>query len=112
MDEKSIEVLEAELEALRKENLERELAAEKKKAEDAAREAEALKAEEYKEQIRKEVMEEMAQKSNIVSDGEPEQMVSNDSKFQVFLNKWTKNHGLQGLSYEETLKNIANRGGY
>lgn len=112
MEEKTIEVLKAELEAVTKDNLERELAAEKKKAEEAVREAEAKKAGEYKEQIRKEVMEEMAKESHITTGGEPEKMVANNSTLEVFLNKFKENHGLKGKTYEDSIKDLANKGGY
>ena len=115
MSDETIEVLQAKLEALKKENIERELAAEKKKAEDALKEAEEVErlqiAKEAVEAYKKEQIVELAEESHITS-GEPEKLVGKSSKFITFLSKWGDNHKLKGTSYEDTIKNVCNKGGY
>jgi len=39
-------------------------------------------------------------------------MVANNSTLEVFLNKFKENHGLKGKTYEDSIKDLANKGGY
>ena len=114
MEEKTIEELQAELKALKKENLERQIAAEKEKAEEANRLAEAKKAEEYKEEIRKEVMAELANDSTIETTAvtKPETLAKPKGNYDNFIALYRKNHNLSGKTYEQQIEEIANKGGY
>jgi len=109
--DKSIEELTAEIEALKKENLERELAIEKKKLLDANKDAEDKKVQELKEEAIKDYLAEQAQESHIDSGDEPSTLQGGQSEFQLFLGEYRKEKGLTGLSYEETVKKVCNKSG-
>jgi len=111
MEEKSVEALQAELEALKKENLERQIAAEKAKAEEAKRLEEAKEAEKLREDIRKEVMDELAQDSKIetTEKSKPEKLEGKSTKFQAFMNKYAELNGLKGKTYEDQIKEMSIR---
>jgi len=121
-EEKTIEQLQKELEALKKENLEREISLEKAKIE--AEEAKKKKEEEDKlrEQLREEerskIMEEMGEKSNIAKpkseEGEKQEfkgeivknaiaLMNNDLKKR---GRYSEENKVVGKSYEEMLKDL------
>ena len=113
MKEKSIEELEAELTILKKENLERQVAAEQAKLADAKKAEDAKEHDLLYTKIENEVMEKLGQKSQIVPDEKAATLQSGGQpKFKVFLNKWVENHGMKGRTYKELMEDMANKGGY
>jgi len=114
MTEKTVGELQAELDMLKKQNLERQIAAEKAKFE----EEEALKAKEAEEKLRKElyeeaklkVMEEMGEKTTIDGGNAPETMSATNGKLQLLKENHTKKYGLTGKTYEERIRDLVDRG--
>ena len=114
MEEKSIEVLEAELNSLKKENLERQVSAEQAKLAEAKKAEDKKKDEMLYAKIESEVMEKLCQKSQIVTDEKPATLQSEGKdKFQVFLSNWSENHEIdETKSYEDWVHDHCNRFGY
>lgn len=112
-EEKSIEELRAELESLKKQNLEREIAKEKDKIEaeqKAVKEAEIAKEKAAMEtEIREKIMEEM-KGSSLVADSQT--VESNVSKADSFMTEFKQKYGYGGTSYEELTKKITSPGNY
>ena len=110
--EKTNEELLKEIEELKRQNLERELALEKEKAEKANKEEADKKEAILREEIKKECLAELAKESNIDDSGEPTTLEGGKLPFKAFLQKYCVNNDLKGNTYEETLKNISNKGGH
>ena len=106
MEEKSIEELQAELEALKKANLEMELAKEKAKAEEAERLKKEKEIEAMREEIRQEILSEINTDSKITSD-EPTKLDSPTNEFEEFKAVFTKKLGITGEPYESFVKKLA-----
>jgi len=123
MDEKTIEVLEAELLALKTENLKKEVAAEKAKADAANKLIEEAKEKELREEIRTELMEEMGGESKITNGSDEKQemlplKVEKEKQFLTALNKsvnkekattWNgraNNYQVTGDTYETYIKKL------
>jgi len=109
-DEKTLDELKAELENLRKENLEREIAKEKAKVEEAQKLKEEKEAEELKNKIREEVMAEFKGESKI--ENESEESVSEKPKHEVFRENFIKKYGYGKKSYEEVAREISSPGNF
>jgi hypothetical protein len=103
-EEKSIDELKAELEKLQKENLEREIEAEKLKVEEARKEKELAEKEKLKEEVRLEVLKEMEVSSTINREDSPQTLENANGKWENFKADFTKVHGLEGLSYDQLCK--------
>ena len=113
MEEKSIEVLEAELASLKKENLEREVAAEQAKLADAKKAEETKEHEMLYAKIESEVMEKLGQVSQIVPDDKPATLQhGGKTKFNLFLDRWSENHGLKQQKYNDWVHDLCNKQGY
>lgn len=110
MMEKTIEELQAELEALKKRNLEVELAKEIAKAEDEQKLQKEKEMEKMREEIRKEVMENMAAESKI-TEKDSMKLDSPKSDLLEFKDTFVKKLGLTGRPYEDVIKDIC-YGGY
>lgn len=112
MADKTIDELKAELDALKKANLERELAEEKKKAEDAEKLKKQKEDEDLRQSIREEVLTELAEKSKIteVRETHPAEDLGNNmflgkendkATFEVFANNVRRNMAKEaGISYD------------
>ncbi len=109
-EEKTLDELKAELESLKKMNLEREIAFEKSKVDEAKELVENKKAEELRETIRTELMQEMKGTSTVAT-SEPEKL-SEKPKYEVYMDNMKEKYGLTGESYEKLTKRIASPGNY
>jgi len=111
-DEKTVEQLQAELERLKKQNLEREIAKEKARIE----REEALKKEEEELKLREEIraeekskiLEEMATKEEI-SEEKPETFEKME-KAEQFKHNMVKKYGLTGKTYEDRIRDLVDKG--
>ena len=114
MEEKSIEVLEAELNSLKKENLERQVSAEQAKLAEAKKAEDKKKDEMLYAKIESEVMEKLGQVSQIVPDNKPSTLQNEEKpKFQVFLSKFARNNGIEEVKpYEDWVHDYCNKFGY
>ena len=114
-EEKTIEQLQAELDLITKQNLERELAEAKKVKDEAEVLVKEKEATDYREQVRKEVMDEMAAKepTKIVAN-KPEQEIENLTKAESELNEFRKDYveinKLTGLKYEDMVTKLKMKG--
>jgi len=110
-EEKTIDELKAELEQLRKQNLEMELEMEKQKLEEAKKLEEQKKEEELREKIRQELLEELESKSVVKNDTTPETLTTNETneRWATFSEHYKKALGLKGMTYEDICEKVANR---
>jgi len=104
-----IEELKEELEKLKKQNLEKEVAVEKAKLEKVLEEEKNKEQETLREQIRSEVLKEMEGTSRVTSE-EGETLGNSQSKWERFSENYIKKHKLTGKSYEDTLKDVVDGG--
>ena len=111
MSEKTIEELKEELEQLKKQNLEKELAVEQAKLEKSVGEEKEKAEETLKEKIRGEVLEEMTGKSKLDEPKDGETLGASQGKWEHFSENYVKKHGLTGKSYEDQLEDMVG-GGY
>jgi len=109
-DEKTLDELKAELESLKKANLEREIAKEKAKVKEAEELEKNKEAEELREKIRTELMQEMKGTSTVEKD-EPETL-SSKPRYQYFLNKIEEKYGIKHESYEDLARRISTPGNF
>jgi len=105
-DEKTIEELKLELKTLKQKNLEIELLKEKEKLLKAEEEKQSVEREKLKSQLREEVMQEFAEKSNIVKAEKPVGMNKPVDNLQEFAQKYIKRNKLTGLKYEDLVKRL------
>jgi len=105
-ENKSIEVLTAELEALKKANIEREIALEKAKEDAALKLKEDEKQKALYDEIRQKVLTEMKGESKITKDT-AEQKAGSDYE-EYFRKPFIQRMGLKGLSYEELMFQLKN----
>jgi len=111
-NEKTVEELQSELERLKKENLEREVAKEKAKAD----EAEALKKQEAEEKLREEIraeeqskiLEEMVTKE--VTSKESPETLEKLNKAELLSHNMVKKYGLTGKKYEDLIRDVVDKG--
>ena len=112
--EKTIEELKAELEALKKENLERELNLEKVKIEAAKKEEEEKEQDklrdEMREEIRNELLENETTQSKVDVKEEKETFEGVSAEWEKFSDNYIKEHELKGISYEDLTKKISKGG--
>ena len=109
-DEKTLDELKAELDSLKKANLEREMAKEKEKVEEAQKLEKEKEAEELKEQLLQEVMVELDGKSKITE--EVEDSVEEKPRFETFMSDFKKKYGYGSKKYEDIAKEIASPGNF
>jgi len=109
-NEKTIEELTAELESLRKANLERELAKEKKKIEEAATLEREKDEEELRNKIREELIEEM-KGSSMVEKEKPETL-GEKPKYEIFMDLMKKKYNLTGIRYDDLTRKISSPGNF
>ena len=109
-NDKTLDELKAELETLKKENIEREIAKEKAKVEEAKKLKEEKEAEELKNRIRDEVMAEIKGESKI--EKEQEETVDEKPKYMTFMSDFKKKYGYGSKRYEEIAKEIASPGNF
>lgn len=109
-NEKTLEELKAELENLKKQNLERELALEKAKLEEAEKAEKTKQEEQLKEKIRGELLEEMKGKSTV--EQETEEKLGEKNKYDVFMDRMKKKYNLKGISYEDLTRQITDPGNF
>lgn len=105
-EEKSVEVLTAELEALRKANIEREIAIEKAKKEAAEKLKEEEKQKLLEAEIRQKVISEMEGESKITSDIKDKPVGSDYEEY--FRKPFIQRMGLKGLDYHELMMQLKN----
>lgn len=106
-EEKTLDELKAELETLKKQNVERELAKEKAKIDEAEKLKQEKEADELKEKLRNEVMQEMKGKSTIEKD-KPETLNKGNDRLNYFMNDVMKNkYSLEHESYEDMVKKMS-----
>ena len=112
-EEKTIEELQAELEALRKANLERELELEKAKLEEAKKLEKEEKEKELYEQIKQKVISELDAESKVTNDEDETNVNLSEEQewFEKFSERYKQRLGLKGLKYEELCEKLA-MGGY
>ena len=99
----NIEELRAELEKLKKENLEREIAIEKAKKEEVLKLEENKKQELLRAEIREELIKEMGAKSTVK---EPEKLEKPQHEMATFYAKIKERKNLTGLSYEQQCERL------
>jgi hypothetical protein len=109
-DEKTLDELQAELENLKKENLEREIAKEKAKVDEALQLKKEKEAEELRNKIRDEVMAEFKGESKIETASE--ETVSEKPKYEVFRDNFVKKYGYGKKSYEDIAREISSPGNF
>lgn len=107
--EKTIEELQAELDALKKSNLEAELAKEKMKAEDEARLRKEAEMEKLRKEIREEVLGQVKAESKIASTT-PTKLDGGNSDFEEFKSVFTDKYKLSGVPYESYIHKLAFKG--
>jgi len=107
MEEKSIEELQAELEALRKENLAAKIAEEKAKAEERQRLEKEQKLDELREELREEILDQVTAESKITSNDEPTKLDAPTGDLEEFKSVFTKKLGITGEPYESYIKKLA-----
>ena len=107
MENKSIEELQAELEALTKANLEAKIAKEKEKleAEKKIKEEEELEAQ--REAMKAELIEELGLNKSKVADTAPVNLNTPNNDFQEFKDVFVKKNNFTGQTYEEIVKRLA-----
>jgi len=109
--DKSIEELTIELNELKRKNLEVETQREKEKLALAEEEKMQKEHKVLEEQIRSKVLQEFAEKSNIVSNDKPVEMARPSNDIQRFCANFAKKHGLTGRKYEDFITDKV-EGGY
>ena len=97
--EKTIEELQAELEKLKKENLEREIEIERKRQEDAKLKEEEEAKLKMREELKLEILKEMQGKS--VEETQPATMNDTNVEWENFSARMKERYGYSGMSYEE-----------
>jgi hypothetical protein len=111
-DEKTLKELQEELERLKKENLEREIAKEKQiilEAEAQKKQEEELKVrEEIRAEEHSKILEEMATKED-VSEEKPETLERME-KAEQFKHNMAKKYGLTGKNYEDRIRDLVDKG--
>jgi len=105
MADKTIEELQAELETLKKANLEAQIAKEKAKADEDMR----LAVEHEKERMREEIRQEVLNESKITA-SKPAKMDSAKSDTETFSEEFVKSHNLSGNKYEQIVHKLAYKG--
>jgi len=105
MEEKSIEELQAELEALKKTNLEAQLAKERAKAEEEQRLKKEEEMEALREELRQEVLDQVTAESKITKE-EDVKLDSSNSEFDEFKDTFSKKLGITGEPYESYIRKL------
>ena len=106
MEEKTIEELQAELEALKKSNLEAEIAKEKVKAEEEQQFKKDKELEDLRNELRNEIIGQIESESKITSES-PIKLESKNSDLDEFREVFTKKLGITGKPYEEYIHKLA-----
>jgi len=109
-EEKTLDELKAELESLKKTNLEREIAKEREKVEEAEKLEKNKEAEELREKIRTELMQEMKGSSTVEKE-QPEKL-SEPNKYEIFLKKIEDKYGVPHERYEDLTRRITSPGNF
>jgi len=109
MEDKTLEELQAELDSLKKTNLEAEIAFEKGKAEEKQRLEKEKEMENLRNDIRKEVEDELKAQSKI-DEGKPEKLDAPHSDLQEFQETFAKKHNMSGKKYEEYIHDLVFKG--
>jgi hypothetical protein len=107
-EEKTIEELQAELQALKKANLEREIAKEKAKKEEEEKLLKEKAEQEKREEIRQELLKEFEAQgiSKISGDKKPEKMVTENAKAEKFNRIFKDKYGYGDKTYEQICEEL------
>ena len=112
MSEKTIDELEAELSALKKANLEKQIAEEKAKVDEAEKLEKEKEEEELRNKIREEehskILADMNEKSTVKEEN-PETL-ERKSKAEAFKQNMVKKYGLTGKTYEDRIRDLVDGG--
>jgi len=112
MSEETIEELKAKLDALKKENLEREIASEKAKEDLAKKEEKEKEDEQLRDEIRNDLLKEFEGKSKVTEEPEKEVLNENTSKADEWLSMMEKKYNIKHESYEDLTRRVSSLGNF